>query len=94
MTNQNHYVAAIDLGTTKIVTIVGKKNSNGKLQIISYSKTPSTGIRRGVVQNIEETVASIQKTVEEVQVSSKVIFDEVLLVLLASTFAAFVTAGI
>lgn len=77
MTNQNHYVAAIDLGTTKIVTIVGKKNSNGKLQIISYSKTPSTGIRRGVVQNIEETVASIQKTVEEVQVSSKVIFDEV-----------------
>jgi cell division protein FtsA len=77
MANQNHYVAAIDLGTTKIVTIVGKKNANGKLQIISYSKTPSTGIRRGVVQNIEETVASIQKTVEEVQVNSKIIFDEV-----------------
>jgi cell division protein FtsA len=77
MGNQNHYVAAIDLGTTKIVTIIGKKNPNGKLQIVAFSKAPSTGIKRGVVLNIEETVASIQRTVEEAQVKSGVIFDEV-----------------
>lgn len=77
MTNQNHYVAAIDLGTTKIVTIIGKMNSNGKLQVVAFSKAPSTGIRRGVVINIEETVASIQRTVEDTQAKSGVIFDEV-----------------
>ena len=77
MANQNEYVAAIDLGTTKIVSIVGKKNSNGKLQIVAHSKTQSTGIKRGVVLNIEETVASIQRTVEEVQLKSGIILGEV-----------------
>lgn len=77
MANQNEYVAAIDLGTTKIVSIVGKKNANGKLQIVAHSKTQSTGIKRGVVLNIEETVASIQKTVEEVQLKSGIILGDV-----------------
>lgn len=77
MANQNEFVAAIDLGTTKIVTIVGKKTPNGKLQILAHSKAPSTGVKRGVVLNIEETVASIQRTVEEVQLKSGIIFSDV-----------------
>jgi cell division protein FtsA len=77
MAQQNEYVAAIDLGTTKIVSIIGKKSSNGKLQIIAHSKAPSTGVKRGVVQNIEETVASIQRTIEDVQLKSGVIFSDV-----------------
>lgn len=77
MAKMNEYVAAIDLGTTKIVTLIGKKNPNGKFQIVSYSKTPSTGIKRGVVLNIEETVASIQQTVEEVQTQSGIILSDV-----------------
>ncbi len=77
MANQNEFVAAIDLGTTKIVTIVGKKTPNGKLQILAHSKAPSTGVKRGVVLNIEETVASIQRTVEEVQLKSGIIFNDV-----------------
>ncbi len=77
MAQQNEYVAAIDLGTTKVVTLIGKKNSNNKLQIVAHSKTPSTGIRRGVVHNIEETVAAIQRTVEEVQLQSGIIFSDV-----------------
>lgn len=77
MANQNEFVAAIDLGTTKIVTLIGKKNSNGKLQIVAHSKTASTGIKRGVVHNIEETVASIQRTVEDVQLKSGIIFSDV-----------------
>ncbi|RPH33077.1 MAG: cell division protein FtsA [Bacteroidales bacterium] len=77
MAKMNEYVAAIDLGTTKIVTLIGKKNPNGKFQIVSQSKTPSTGIKRGVVLNIEETVASIQRTVEEVQTQSGIILSEV-----------------
>jgi cell division protein FtsA len=77
MAKMNEYVAAIDLGTTKIVTLIGTKNPNGKFQIVSQSKTPSTGIKRGVVLNIEETVASIQRTVEEVQAQSGIILSDV-----------------
>lgn len=77
MAQQNEYVAAIDLGTTKVVSIIGKKNPNGKLQIVSHSKAPSTGIKRGVVLNIEETVTSIQRTIEEVQLNSGIIFSDV-----------------
>jgi cell division protein FtsA len=77
MAQQSEYVAAIDLGTTKVVTLIGKKNHNGKLQIVSHSKAPSTGIKRGVVLNIEETVASIQRTVEDVQMKSGIIFNDV-----------------
>ncbi len=77
MTLQNQYVAAIDLGTTKIVTIIGKKTPNGKLEIVAYSKAPSTGVKRGVVLNIEDTVKSIQRTVEDVQLKSGIIFNDV-----------------
>lgn len=77
MAHKSEYVAAIDLGTTKIVTIVGRKNNNGKLQVVAYSKAPSVGIKRGVVLNIEETVNAIQRTVEEVQMRSGVVFGDV-----------------
>lgn len=67
MAQKEQIVAAIDIGTTKIVAIVGKMNDNQKLEVIAMSKTASKGIKRGVVLNIEETVGAIQTTVEEVQ---------------------------
>ncbi|MGC9373975.1 MAG: cell division protein FtsA [Bacteroidales bacterium] len=67
MSHKTDLVAAIDIGTTKIVAIVGKKKENGKIDILGISKTPSKGVKRGVVQNIDEAVNSIQKTVEDVQ---------------------------
>jgi cell division protein FtsA len=69
MSHKTDLVAAIDIGTTKIVAIVGKKKENGKIDILGISKTPSKGVKRGVVQNIDEAVHSIQKTVEDVQFS-------------------------
>ncbi|MCK7534742.1 MAG: hypothetical protein MZV63_28945 [Marinilabiliales bacterium] len=56
MSKKEQYVAAIDIGTTKIVAIVGKKNENGKIEILGLSKALSKGVKRGVVLNIEETV--------------------------------------
>ena len=67
MSHKTDLIAAIDIGTTKIVAIVGKKKENGKIEILGISKTPSKGVKRGVVLNIEEAVNSIQKTVEDVQ---------------------------
>lgn len=67
MNVKNEYVAAIDIGTTKIVAIVGKRNSNRKLDIVGMSKTVSKGVKRGVVLNIEETVNAIQHVVADLQ---------------------------
>ncbi len=67
MRQRNNILAAIDIGTTKIVTIVGRLNESGKLEIIGMCKTPSKGVKRGVVLNIEEAVSAIRYTVEEVQ---------------------------
>ena len=77
MSKKEQYVAAIDIGTTKIVAIVGKKNENGKIEILGLSTAPSKGVKRGVVQNIEETVNAIQATVDDVQKLSGVLFSEV-----------------
>ena len=70
MIQKEQIIGAIDIGTTKIVTIIGKINENDKLEILSLSKTESTGVKRGVVQNIEETVNAIRKTVEEAEFKS------------------------
>ncbi len=77
MDHKNNFLAAVDIGTTKIVTIVGTKNDNGKLEILGMSKTPSKGVKRGVVLNIEETVNAIRTTVEEVQKQSGTTLSEV-----------------
>lgn len=77
MNQKEQYVAAIDIGTTKIVAIVGKKNENGKIEILGLSKALSKGVKRGVVLNIEETVNAIQTTVEDVQKRSGILFSEV-----------------
>lgn len=67
MRQSNNILAAIDIGTTKIVTIAGRMNDMGKLEIIGMCKTPSKGVKRGVVLNIEEAVSAIRYTVEEVE---------------------------
>ncbi len=77
MKHNNDFVAAIDIGTTKIVAIIGRKTESGKLEILAMSKAESKGVRRGVVQNIEETVNAIQTTVEEAEKKSGVKLTEV-----------------
>jgi cell division protein FtsA len=77
MSSKERYVAAIDIGTTKIVAIVGKKDDQGRIEVLGLSKAPSKGVKRGVVLNIEETVNAIQTTVEDVQKRSGISFTKV-----------------
>lgn len=65
--DQQDLVAAIDIGTTKIVAIVGKKEENERVKIIGIGKAPSIGVKRGVVSNIEETAKAIRKAVDEAE---------------------------
>ncbi|MFO7922769.1 MAG: cell division protein FtsA [Bacteroidales bacterium] len=67
MGKKTNTVTAIDIGTTKIVSIVGRKNENNKLDILAFSKTESRGVKRGTVLNIEETVNAIKKTIDDVR---------------------------
>lgn len=56
-------VVGLDIGTTKIAAIVGRKNEFGKVEILGVGKTESLGVNRGVVVNIEQTVSSIKTAV-------------------------------
>ena len=56
-------VVGVDIGTTKIAAIVGRKNEFGKIEILGVGKSESLGVNRGVVVNIEQTVASIKAAV-------------------------------
>lgn len=63
-------VVGLDIGTTKIVALVGRKNEFGKIEILGLGKTESVGVSRGVVSNIEKTVQSIKVAVEEAESKS------------------------
>ncbi len=57
-------VVALDIGTTKVCCLAGRKNTHGKLEIIGIGKVESAGVLRGVVSNIEKTVGAIREAVE------------------------------
>ncbi|MGC9341818.1 MAG: cell division protein FtsA [Bacteroidales bacterium] len=77
MAHKEQIVAAVDIGTTKIVAIVGRINENKRLEVLGMAKTASKGVKRGVVLNIEETVNAIEATVNEAKAMSKVNFTDV-----------------
>lgn len=60
-------IVALDIGTSKIAAIVGETTENGAIDVIGYGLHPSTGLKRGVVVNIETTVQSIQRALEEAE---------------------------
>lgn len=77
MMNRENIAVGLDIGTTKIVAMVGRKNEYGKLEILGLGKGKSYGVRRGVVNNIMKTVQSIQKVVEDAEQESGVKIKEV-----------------
>ena len=64
---QSELLVGLDIGTTKICAVVGEPNDHGGLDIIGIGTSPSTGLRKGVVVNIEQTVQSIKKALEEAE---------------------------
>ena len=77
MESMPQFVAAIDVGTTKIVTLLGKRNENKKLGIVGFSRSDSKGIRRGEVLNPEEASNVVRDTVIDLQKRAGIIFSEV-----------------
>jgi len=60
----------LDIGTTKIVAMIGRNNEYGKMEILGIGKSKSLGVHRGVVNNITQTIQSIQQAVQEAEANS------------------------
>jgi cell division protein FtsA len=67
---QGNYSVGLDIGTTKIVAIIGKENEYGKIEILGIGRSKSLGVHRGVVNNITQTIKSIQQAVELAEANS------------------------
>ncbi len=64
---ENNVIVGLDIGTSKVVCIVGEVGDHGNIEIIGLGSHPSRGLKRGVVVNIEATVQSIRRAVEEAE---------------------------
>ena len=70
-------MVGLDIGTTKISVIIGRKNQHDKLEILGSGRASSNGVTRGIVSNIDKTVTSIEEAVSEAQQKSNTKIDEV-----------------
>jgi len=66
----NKIAVGLDIGTTKIVAMIGQRNEYGKIEVIGSGNTKSIGVKRGVVTNITQTIQSIQQAVDEAEAAS------------------------
>src|SRR5437762_13789186 len=64
MSKNQQIIVGLDIGTTKICAIVGRKNEFGKLEVLGMGKAESAGVMRGVVTNIQKTISAIQAAVD------------------------------
>jgi cell division protein FtsA len=67
---EDKIVVGLDIGTTKICAIVGRKNEFGKLEVLGMGKADSDGVIRGIVVNIDKTVHAIEKAIREAEEQS------------------------
>ena len=64
---EKHHIVGLDIGTNKVAAIVGEVSERGELEIIGIGTHLSKGLKKGVVIDIESTVYSIQKAIEEAE---------------------------
>lgn len=65
MSKKQPVIVGLDIGTTKVVAIAGRKNEYGKLEILGFGRADSAGVSHGVVMNIEQCIRSIEQAVEK-----------------------------
>ena len=68
--NDNPIIVGLDIGTTKIAAIAGRKNEFGKLEILGFGRANSNGVQHGQVLNIDQTIRAIHQALENCQKSN------------------------
>ncbi|WP_242091820.1 cell division protein FtsA [Aestuariivivens sediminicola] len=74
---EHNLAVGLDIGTTKIVAMIGRKNEYGKVEILGIGRSKSLGVHRGVVNNITQTIQSIQQAAQEAEASAELKIDGV-----------------
>jgi len=64
---ERNLIVGLDIGTSKVVSLVGEVGADGSIELLGLGSQPSRGLKKGVVVNIESTVQSIQRAVEEAE---------------------------
>ena len=75
--NISDIIVGLDIGTTKVSIIIGKRNQFNKIEILATGKSVSSGVSRGIVSNIDKTVGSIKLALEEVKNKNNIEINEV-----------------
>ncbi len=75
---ENEIAVGLDIGTTKIVAMVGRYNEYGKMEVLGVGKSKSLGVHRGVVNNITQTIQSIQQAIHEAETVSGMKINDVI----------------
>jgi cell division protein FtsA len=70
MNQEAPIIVGLDIGTTKIAAIAGRKNEYGKLEILGFGKAPSFGVQHGMVLNIDQTIKAIRQALENCYASN------------------------
>ncbi len=91
---KDHIVVGLDIGTTKICAIVSEVTDDGQVNIVGVGSSPSRGLRKGVVVDIESTVESIKKAVEEAELMAAVQINSVYTGIAGSHIAAENSKGV
>ena len=73
--NNKEIIVGLDVGTTKVCTIVGQRNLNNEIEIIGVGTNPSDGLKKGSVVNIDKTIKSIKTSVDEAKLMAGVEID-------------------
>jgi cell division protein FtsA len=74
---ENEFIVGLDIGTTKIACLIGKRAEDGKVKILGYACNKSIGVEHGVVRNIALTAESVKKAIEAASLQANVKVDEV-----------------
>ncbi|MFQ5798002.1 MAG: cell division protein FtsA [Bacteroidota bacterium] len=91
---ESDIIVGLDIGTTKVCVVVAALNGNGRLNILGIGRSPSDGLTRGVVTNIDKTVRSIENAIAEAESQSGVKIKSVIVSIAGDHIQSFQSRGV
>jgi cell division protein FtsA len=92
--NRKKLIVGLDVGTTKVCTLAARQNEESDLEILGIGNHPSNGLRKGSVVNIEKTIASIKKSVEDARLMAGADFDSATVGIAGGHIYSFNSSGV
>lgn len=94
MARKNRYLVGLDVGTSKIATVVGEVTEEGDLDIVGVGTAESEGIRQGVVVNLEGAIRAVDRSIKEAEQTAGIEIDRVILGLSGAHIKGFNSRGV